>query len=107
MSKTVTPKRFISVRLTEDEFKAVYHRVERSTCNSLTEYVKKLITGKPVTVKVRNESQDQLLQEIISIRNKLSHLAETAERADNHTLHGEITEIKSSVLQIAKKWLPS
>jgi hypothetical protein len=102
-----SPKRFISIRLSPAEFKEVHRRVERTTCNSLTEYVKKVITGKPVTVKVRNESQDQLRQEIIHVKNQLTQLADTAERTNNHTLLVEIAEIKSTVLQIAKKWLPS
>jgi len=106
MPKT-SPKRFVSVRLTETEFKEVHRRIECSTCNSLTEYVKKLLTGKPVTVKVRNESQDQLLQEIICVKNQLNQLAEIAERTNNHSLLSEVAEIKSTVLQIAKKWLPS
>jgi hypothetical protein len=109
MSKTTTAKtpskRFLSIRLTETEYKEVYRRIERSTCRSLTEYVKKLITAKPVTVKVRNESQDELLQAIIGIKNSLEQLAGTAEGSDDPTRLSEVTEIKSMIQQIAKKWL--
>lgn len=106
MSNTA-PNRFLSIRLTEAEYKEIYRRVERSTCRSLTEYVKKVVTGKPVIGKVRNESQDQLLQEIVHVKNKLNELAETAERTNDQSLLAWTGEIKSIILQIAKKWLQS
>ena len=99
------PKRFLSIRLTDAEFKDVHRRLEHSTCNSLTEYVKKLVTAKPVTTRVRNESQDQLLQEIVNVKNKFDELIDIAERSNNQTLLAEITEMKSILKEIAKKCL--
>jgi len=68
MQKTSSKKRFLSIRLTESELKEIYRQCERSTCGSLTEYSKKVLTKKPVIVKVRNESQDDLLQAMIGIK---------------------------------------
>ncbi len=61
MKVNTTPKRFLSVRLTSEELEEVKQHSQTSTCRSLTEYVKKVLTKKPVTVKVRNQSQDDLL----------------------------------------------
>lgn len=97
-------KRFVSVRLTEEDFKEVYRQCENSTCRSLTEYVKKVLTKKPVTVKVRNQSQDELLQAIVGIKNRLDQLATRAEGSGVSVLL-EIKEIKSLTLKIAEKWL--
>jgi hypothetical protein len=104
MSSPKQAKRFVSVRLTEEEFKEVYHQCENSTCRSLTEYVKKVLTKKPVTVKVRNQSQDELLQTMIGIKNRLDQLAERAETSNPAVLR-EFGEIKSLTLKIAEKWL--
>ena len=104
MTSPKQPKRFVSVRLTEEEFKEVYHQCENSTCRSLTEYVKKVLTKKPVTVKVRNQSQDELLQTMIGLKNRLDQLSTQSETFNPSALR-ELTEIKSLTLQIAKKWL--
>ena len=104
MNSEKQAKRFVSVRLTEEEFKEVYHQCENSTCRSLTEYVKKVLTKKPVTVKVRNQSQDELLQTMIGIKNRLDQLAAQAEGSGVSVLL-EIREIKSLTAKIAEKWL--
>jgi hypothetical protein len=98
-------KRFVSVRLTEEEFKEVYRQCENSTSRSLTEYVKKVLTKKPVTVKVRNQTQDELLQTMIGLKNRLDQLAARAEEANAAATLREITEIKLLTRQIGEKWL--
>jgi hypothetical protein len=105
MNDPKQPKRFVSVRLTEEEFKEVYRQCENSTCRSLTEYVKKVLTKKPVTVKVRNQSQDELLQTMIGIKNRLDQLAGEAEERGSAELLREIAEIKLLTRQISEKWL--
>jgi hypothetical protein len=105
MNDPKQPKRFVSVRLTEEEFKEVYRQCENSTCRSLTEYVKKVLTKKPVTVKVRNQSQDELLQTMIGLKNRLDQLAGEAEERGSAELLHEIAEIKLLTRQISEKWL--
>jgi hypothetical protein len=105
MNDPKPPKRFVSVRLTEEEFKEVYRQCENSTCRSLTEYVKKVLTKKPVTVKVRNQSQDELLQTMIGLKNRLDQLAGEAEERGSAELLREIAEIKLLTRQIGEKWL--
>jgi hypothetical protein len=105
MNDPKQPKRFVSVRLTEEEFKEVYRQCENSTCRSLTEYVKKVLTKKPVTVKVRNQSQDELLQTMIGLKNRLDQLAGEAEERGSAELLREIAEIKLLTRQISEKWL--
>ena len=104
MKVNTTPKRFLSVRLTSEELEEVYQLSKTSTCRSLTEYVKKVLTKKPVTVKVRNQSQDELLQTMIGLKNRLDQLAAQAEGSGVSVLL-EIREIKSLTAKIAEKWL--
>jgi hypothetical protein len=105
MNDPKQPKRFVSVRLAEEEFKEVYRQYENSTCRSLTEYVKKVLTKKPVTVKVRNQSQDELLLAMIGIKNRLDQLALQAEESNAAAVLREIAEIKLLTHQISEKWL--
>ena len=102
MKVNATPKRFLSVRLSSEELEEVYQHSKSSACRSLTEYVKKVLTKKPVTVKVRNESQDDLLAAMIGIKNRLDQLAEKAQ--DNREVLGGIAEIRMLTRQIFEKW---
>ena len=95
-------KRFLSVRLSADELQEVYNHQHESTCRSLTEYVKKVLIGKPVTMKVRDESKEDTLEQLIAIKNRLDTLADKAEQSLNGSLLGEITEIKLSIRKIAE-----
>lgn len=95
-------KRFLSIRLSADELQEVYNHQHQSTCRSLTEYVKKVLTAKPVTVKVRDESKEDTLQQLIAIKNKLDVLADHSEPVSNGSLLGEIADIKQSILKIAE-----
>jgi hypothetical protein len=74
MQKSQSKKRFLSIRLTEGELKEIYRQCEKSSCRSLTEYTKKVLTKKPVIGKNRNESHDNLLQAMIAIKNRLDDL---------------------------------
>ena len=95
-------KRFLSIRLSAEELQEVYSLQQQSTCRSLTEYVKKVLTGKPVIVKVRDESKEDTLQQLIAIKTRLDALADKTGQEGNGTLVGEIADIKSSIRKIAE-----
>src|SRR5580658_4534893 len=97
MKLNTTPKRFLSVRLTSEELEEVYQLSQTSTCRSLTEYVKKVLTKKPVTVKVRNQSQDDLLAMMIGIRNRLDQLLEQVQDRNNEAILREIAEVRKVI----------
>jgi hypothetical protein len=98
-----TPKRFLSVRLTPEELKEVYQYSKSSSCRSLTEYVKKTLTQKPVTMKIRNQSLDDLVAVMIGIKNRLDQLEERARDKNEAELLPELAEIKVLTRQIFEK----
>jgi tRNA-dihydrouridine synthase len=104
MKVNATPKRFLSVRLSSEELEEVYQLSKTSTCRSLTEYVKKVLTKKPVTVKVRNQSQDDLLAAMTGIKNRLDHLAEHARDNNGDAILREIAEVRRIVRESFDKW---
>jgi|SRR5882757_7399277 len=95
-------KRFLSIRLSAEELQEVYDQQHQSTCRSLTEYVKKVLTGKPVIVKMRDEAKEDTLQQLIAIKNRLDALGEKNGQDSNGSLLGEIADIKSSIRKIAE-----
>lgn len=97
MKLNATPKRFLSVRLTPEELEEVYQHSQSSSCRSLTEYVKKVLTKKPVTVKVRNQSQDELLHVMSTVKSRLDQLGDQAEDKNEPDLRREIAEVKALI----------
>jgi hypothetical protein len=95
MKVNATPKRFLSVRLTPEELEEVYQHSQNSACRSLTEYAKKVLTKKPVIIKIRNQSQDDLLAVMIGIKNRLDQLTEQVQDKNNCAeLVREIAEMR-------------
>ena len=104
MKVNATPKRFLSVRLTSEELEEVYQHSKSSTCRSLTEYVKKVLTKRPVTVKVRNQSQDDLLATFVGIKSRLDELAEHVQDKSESEVLRELGEIRVLTRQTFERW---
>jgi hypothetical protein len=99
--------RFLSIRLSTEEYAEVYQHLQQSTCRSLTEYVKKVLTSKPVTVKIRDQSREEILQQLTLIKSRLETLVDKTSPADAEHLFQEVADIKSTIRQIAEKCSPS
>lgn len=95
--------RFLSIRLSQDEHNDVYRFMSETGCRSLTEYAKKVLTNKPVIFKIRDQSREDVLQQLTLIKTRLDGLLDKATPQENEILQGEILEIKSAIRQIAEK----
>ncbi len=93
-------KRFISIRLTESEFQKVQRLIDSSACQSQTEYIKKVLTNKPVVMKVRDQTKDDLLECLINIKNKLSLIEDQAAEIAGPQLLSEIQEARVTLQKI-------
>jgi len=72
--KVIMNKR-INVRFTEDEYKKLLDRSAQTTCSNLSEYTRKLLLQKPVTVYQRNQSLDDLMPQLVGLKNDLNAIA--------------------------------
>jgi hypothetical protein len=106
MTDSSTTTRFLSIRLSTEEYAEVYQHLQQSTCRSLTEYVKKVLTSKPVTVKVRDQSREEILQQLTLIKSRLETIVDKSAPADAEHLLREVADIKSYIRQIAEKCSP-
>src|SRR5436190_9374303 len=64
--------RWLHLRLNENEYKKLSDKFSKSTCNKLSVYARKVLLGKPVTIKQRNQSLDDFMTEMIALRNELN-----------------------------------
>ena len=96
-------KRFLSIRLSQDEFDKIQHLLHQSTCRSLTEYAKKVLTRQPVIIKLRDQSREDILHRLGVIKSLLDSLpAKTATNLNAQPLD-QLAEINLSLREIAKK----
>lgn len=96
----VPGKRFLSIRLSQEEFDKVQVHLERSACRSLTEYVKKVLTRQPVIIKLRDQSREEVLHRLGVIKSQLDGISGVV--VDPAVL-GLLKEIKTSIREIGEK----
>ncbi|MCF0049276.1 plasmid mobilization relaxosome protein MobC [Dyadobacter sp. LJ53] len=119
--------KWLHLRLNSEEYQQVQKHFKRTTCRKISEYARKILLSKPVTVNHRNASLDELMGELIHLRNELTaagnnfnqavkklnslsrisqfHDWITEYESDKRKLLGQIEEIKNHIAQTSKKWL--
>lgn len=96
--KTIRSK-WLTVRLSETEEKNLLIFFEKTTAQSLSEYARLVLLQEPVTILYRNQSADELLPELIRLKNELSAIGNNFNQAVKrlHTTD-HISEIKGWLL---------
>ena len=69
--KNKTPKEWISIRVKPEEYTIIYGFFTSTTCRKLSEYVRKVLLHKPVTVNYRNQSADEVLSALNQLKKEL------------------------------------
>ncbi|WP_134087870.1 plasmid mobilization relaxosome protein MobC [Olivibacter sp. XZL3] len=64
--------RIIGLRLTTTEYDKIKSKCARSTTPQLSEYIRRIILGKPVTMFTRDRSLDEFMIEIMRLRKELN-----------------------------------
>lgn len=125
--KKTNRTKWLHVRLTPEEYKTVTVFYIHSTCRKLSEYARLQLLKKPVIGKYRNESQDNLMREIIALRNELNAIGNNFNQSvkrlhtlndfsefkqwmiryelDKNTISSKLENIKNSIQKIGELWL--
>jgi hypothetical protein len=120
--------RWIHLRLTPSEMKLLQDRFEKSLCPKLSDYARKSLLQKPVVLKYRNQSVDDLVLEISRLRTALNAVGNnynqavkklhslrlipefqswiSASKEDKNRLFESIETIKNLMFKLIEKWLP-
>jgi hypothetical protein len=126
-AEKINRSRLLQVRLTTKELEKIQTKFSKSTCRKLSDYIRKVLLDKPITVNQRNQSLDDFMAEMIALRNELNAIGnnfnQTVKRLHalqqideiktwlilNETARqiilNKITEIKSKINQINDQWL--
>lgn len=119
--------RFVGLRFTEIEHQKLTDRSSKTTTPEISEYIRRILFNKEITVKHRNQSLDEFMAEIILLRKELNALGNNFNQAVKklHTLHqisefrswinlyekdkedllNKVTEIKDRINLISDEWL--
>lgn len=126
VEKTNRTQRITAV-FSEAEFDKIMRSFRTTTKRSLSEYVRSVLLGKPITVYTRDQSIDDMLALFISLKNELSaignnfnqsvkklqamdRIPEIKSWAEASEKHRELfmekaAEINSKIAQLSDKWL--
>lgn len=119
--------RWLHLRLTPEEYKMIMVYYLQSTCRKLSEYARLQLLKKPVIGKYRNQSQDDLMNEIISLRHELNAIGNNFNQSvkrlhtlndfmefrqwiiryelDKNTISSKLENLKKSIQKIGELWL--
>ena len=94
MSEHKVPS-WISFRVKPAEYQKIHGLFSKSTHRKLSEYARNVLLQKPVTFKVRNESADQFLHEMLQLKKELNAIGNNYNQAVKklHTLN-QFSEVK-------------
>jgi len=117
----------LHVRLTQKERARINEKFSKSIDRKMSEYVRKVLLDKAITINQRNQSLDDFMAEMIVLRkelnaiginfnqavkklNALEQITEIKSWLGDYNLSGQIlikkiTEIKSKINQINDQWL--
>jgi MobC-like protein len=119
--------RLVGLRFTAEEFTKLDERRRQTTTPEISEYIRRVLFGRPITVYQRNQSLDDFMTEMMRLRGELNaignnfnqtvkklHLLKEVERVGEWAFEYErdymalflmIGQIKDKINQIADEWL--
>ncbi len=115
------------IRLKQDEHAKINKKFSNSTCRKLSEYARRILLDKVITVYQRNRSLDDFMAEMIKLRTELNAIGNNLNQSvkklytlsqlhefeswinqnknDHKILLEKINKIKSKINQISNEWL--
>ena len=127
MNEKVNRTKVLQIRLSTDEFDTINKKFLKTTCRRVSEYSRKMLLGKTITVYNRNQSLDEFMAEMIQLRKELNyighnfnqavrklHTLEACEQFRNWILFQEsrqkqlldkVGDIQEKISKISNKWL--
>jgi len=85
-TKKEVRNKWLHIRLNETEYNTITDQWKKTTSKELSDYARKVLLKKPVLVRYRNQSADEILAEMIRLKNELHAIGNNFNQAV-HKLH--------------------
>ena len=72
MEKKINRNKWLHIRLTADEYRQITQVYESSACRKLSDYARKKLLEKPITINYRNASVDGYMEELAQLKTELN-----------------------------------
>ncbi len=119
--------RWLHLRLNEQEYKVLQKYYAESLCPKLSDLARKNLLRKPVVLKYRNQSLDEMISELTRLRSELNPIGNNFNQAvkklhslsqiselklwimgfetDKKMLFNSIEDIRTAIQELTEKWL--
>lgn len=86
----------ITIRFTPAEYDRIHSKYKETTCRVFNDYVRNIIFNKPVVIKTRNSSLDDIMPVFIQLKDELNAIGNNFNQLVKrlHTLQ-DVNEIKT------------
>ena len=78
--------KWLTIRMTPEEYAQVEKLTAQTTCDSISEYARRAVLGKPVIMRYRNQSLDDFMADMIQLRQDLNQVGNNFNQSV-HKLH--------------------
>ncbi len=117
----------ITIRFTHKEYETLHNKYTQTTCRVFNDYVRNILFNKPVIIKTRNGSLDDIMPVLILLKDELNAIGNnfnqlvkrlhTLQQSDEikiwvvlnentrKILLAKIDEIKTKINSISDEWL--
>jgi hypothetical protein len=68
----ISYSRKVTIRFKQEEYNQIHKKFKASTGRKLSEYIRKMILGKPLVLMYRNQSADEFLAETVKLKSELN-----------------------------------
>jgi uncharacterized protein YbbC (DUF1343 family) len=97
--KRINRSRLVGVRFKPDEYRALHDKYKATTCRQLSEYIRRVLFDKKITVFSRNKSMDDFMTELIVLRKELNAIGNNLNQSVKKlNAYQDIAEIKIWIL---------
>src|SRR5664279_1241849 len=91
--------RLVGVRFKQEEYRILHDKYKTTTCRQLSEYIRRVLFDKKITVFSRNKSMDDFMTELIVLRKELGAIGNDLNQAVKKlNAYKGISEIKIWIL---------
>jgi MobC-like protein len=70
--KQSSRRTWLTIRMSAEEHQEAERLSSETTCQSLSEYARKAVLGKPVVMRYRNQSLDDFMESMVALQNELN-----------------------------------
>ena len=97
-------ERKLTIDLWQGEYELFRKAFENSACRKQNDFARKLLTGKPVTVKYRNRSLDDFIEMGVGLRKDLRRLlsGETLSMAEKTEIRQRVITIEENLIKLVE-----